>query len=137
MSHVLATAVDDGDAAVATGLIIFLLLWSVLVIIGRWKIFGKADESGWKSIIPIYNMYTMLRIVGRPGWLVIGFLIPFINIILYVIVMGDLAKSFGKSIGTVLGLIFLNPAHEDVGHPVGEVEVVRAAGFVTRVLAHI
>jgi len=51
----------------------------------------------------------MLRIVGRPGWMVVGFLIPFVNIIFAVIMMGDLAKSFGKGIGFVLGLIFLNP----------------------------
>ncbi len=93
----------------ATTLLIILLVWILFVIVGWWKMFEKADEPGWKSIIPFYNVYTMLRIVGRPGWMLIGFFVPFINIILWVIVMGDLAKSFGRGIGTVLGLIFFNP----------------------------
>jgi hypothetical protein len=90
-------------------LLIVGIVWAVLVIIGWWKIFEKAGEAGWKAIIPIYNIYVLLRIVGRPGWMVIGFLIPFVNVILGVIVMGDLAKSFGKGFGFVLGLIFLTP----------------------------
>ena len=108
MQQLLATA-DDGDAAIGSGVLIIALLWALFVIIGWWKIFTKADVAGWKSIIPIYNVYTMLRIVGRPGWMVIGFLIPFVNLILFIIMMGDLAKSFGRGIGTVLGLIFFNP----------------------------
>lgn len=109
MQHILATATDDGDGAYATTLLIVLLVCVLLVIVGWWKMFEKADEPGWKSIIPFYNLYTMLRIVGRPGWMLIGFFVPFVNILLWVIVMGDLAKSFGRGIGTVLGLIFLNP----------------------------
>jgi hypothetical protein len=109
MQQILATATDDGSTAAATGIVVAALLWALLVIIGWWKIFEKAGEAGWKSIIPFYNIYTMLRIVGQPGWMLIGFLIPFINIILFIIVMGNLAKSFGRGIGTILGLIFLNP----------------------------
>lgn len=107
MLHVIASA-DDGSGIV-TGLIIGSIIWAVLVIAGWWKTFGKAGEPGWAAIIPFYNVYVMLRIVGRPGWMLIGFFIPFVNIILYVILMGDMAKSFGKSFGFVLGLIFLNP----------------------------
>lgn len=108
MHQILAAATDDSDAAL-TGLVIAAVVWGLLVIIGWWKIFEKADEAGWKAIIPFYNIYTMLRIVGQPGWMLVGFLIPFINIILFIIVMGNLAKSFGRGIGTILGLIFLNP----------------------------
>ncbi len=108
MQQTLAAA-DDGASAIGSGIAIIAVLWVVFVIIGWWKIFDKADEAGWKSLIPIYNMYTMLRIVGRPGWMVLGFLVPFVNVILYIIVMGDLAKSFGRGIGTVLGLIFFSP----------------------------
>ena len=27
----------------------------VLIVIGWWKIFTKAGEAGWKSLIPFYN----------------------------------------------------------------------------------
>ncbi len=30
----------------------------VLTVIARWKIFTKAGEEGWKSIIPIYSDYV-------------------------------------------------------------------------------
>lgn len=100
---------DDGSGGLWAGITIGAVIWTVLILVGWWKIFEKAGEAGWKAIIPIYNVYVLLRIVGRPGWMIIGFLIPFVNIIFYAIVMGDLAKSFGKGIGFVLGLIFLNP----------------------------
>lgn len=109
MQHILATAVDDSDGAFAITVVVIVLVWALFVIIGWWKMFEKADEPGWKSIIPFYNLYTMLKIVGQPGWMLIGFFIPFINIILFIIVMGNLAKSFGRGIGTTLGLIFFNP----------------------------
>lgn len=28
----------------------------VLIVIGWWKIFTKAGEAGWKSLIPFYNV---------------------------------------------------------------------------------
>lgn len=39
------------------------VVW-ILLIIARWKIFTKAGEAGWKSIIPIYADYVQWRI----GW---------------------------------------------------------------------
>lgn len=33
------------------------LIWYILVIIGDWKIFKKADIPGWHSIVPFLNMY--------------------------------------------------------------------------------
>ena len=45
------------------GAIIASLILGVLMIIARWKIFEKAGEPGWKSIIPIYSKYVYCRIV--------------------------------------------------------------------------
>ena len=44
------------------GLIASVII-GVLMIIARWKIFEKAGEPGWKSIIPIYSEYVYCRIV--------------------------------------------------------------------------
>ena len=73
------------------------LVISIIAIIALWRIFSKAGEAGWKAIIPIYNYYVLLKIVGRPGWWLLLLLIPFVNIIVYLLVSVDLAKSFGKS----------------------------------------
>ncbi len=79
------------------------------VVIAFWKVFVKADKPGWAIFVPIYNAYVMLKIVGRPGWWLILFIIPLVNVIIGAIVYIDLAKSFGKGTGFGLGLFFLNP----------------------------
>ncbi len=91
---------EAAAAGVAAFMMVWLLFVLVLVIIGvvaMWKIFTKAGREGWKSIIPIYNTVVLLEIVGRPAWWVALFFIPGLNIIVSIIVMLDLAKSFGKS----------------------------------------
>jgi hypothetical protein len=83
------------------------LLVALLVIVAMWKVFTKAGQPGWASIIPIYNIYIWCKIVGRPGWWVILMLIPFVNFIILIILSIDMAKSFGKGVGFGLGLAFL------------------------------
>jgi hypothetical protein len=87
--------------------VIVYLAIAVLVIAGWWKMFEKAGEAGWKALIPIYNIYVLLRIVGREGWWVILFLIPIVNVVVLIIVSIDLAKSFNRGSGFAVGLIFL------------------------------
>ena len=57
-------------------------IFGVLVIIGLWKIFTKAGEKGWKSLIPIYNVYILFKISGRK-------FVPFLvgTILLYVAII--------------------------------------------------
>ena len=37
----------------------------ILTVIADWKIFTKAGEAGWKSIIPIYNLYVQAKIAWK------------------------------------------------------------------------
>ena len=87
----------------------FYLVVYVLVIVGWWMVFTKAGEAGWKSIIPIWNILVILRIVGREWWWIILMLIPIVNLIVWIIVSLDLAKSFGRGTGFGIGLAFLSP----------------------------
>ena len=87
---------------------IFWLAFTVLMIAACWKIFTKAGQPGWASIIPIYNWYILCKIVGRPGWWVILLLIPFVNFIVGIVLCIDLAKSFGKGVGFGIGLVLLS-----------------------------
>ena len=86
---------------------IFGLLIALLLIVAMRKVFTKAGQPGWASIIPIYNVYIWCKIVGRPGWWVILLFIPLVNFIIAIILCIDLAKSFGKGVGFGLGLAFL------------------------------
>jgi hypothetical protein len=87
--------------------IIFGLLVALLLIVAMWKVFTKAGQPGWASIIPIYNLYIWCKIVGRPWWWILLMLIPLVNFIVCIILCIDLAKSFGKGVGFGIGLALL------------------------------
>ena len=48
-----------------------LSLWGFFIItmVGLWGVFEKVGESGWKSLIPFYNLFVLTRITKRPRWL--------------------------------------------------------------------
>jgi hypothetical protein len=83
------------------------LAFGIFMLIAMWKIFTKAGKPGWAAIIPIYNLWVMLEVVGRPGWWLLLMLIPGVNVVISIIVIVDLAKSFGKEGGFAIGLILL------------------------------
>ena len=87
----------------------FYLAFIILTYVAAWKVYVKAGEEGWKAIIPIWNLFVLMRIVGRPWWWLILMLIPLVGIVVWIIVANDLSKSFGRGVGTTLGLIFLSP----------------------------
>ena len=100
----LAQASDTGTPIVPilVGLAIMLFF-----IAAMWKVFTKAGEPGWASLIPIYNLVVMLKIAGKPVWWIILFLIPLVNIIISVLVALGIAERFGKGAGFAIGLVFL------------------------------
>jgi len=96
-------------------LVIIYIAVIVLEIAALWKVFVKAGQPGWAAIIPIYNLYILLKIIGRPGWWILLFLlgiIPFVGwiavLVIGIIIAIDLAKSFAKSSGFAVGLFLLN-----------------------------
>lgn len=88
--------------------LIFYLAILVLILAGAWKMFVKAGQPGWGAIIPILNMYFLLKIVGRPIWWIILMFIPIVSLVVYIILVMDVAKSYGRGIGTAIGLFFLS-----------------------------
>ncbi len=43
----------------------------VIIVISNWKILTKANEEGWKSLIPFYNKWTLCEVVGlSPYWVI-------------------------------------------------------------------
>lgn len=79
----------------------------VLTLMGMWRVFQKAGQPGWACIIPFYNVYILLKVAGKPGWWLILYLIPLVNIVISIIVIISLARSFDKDAGFAVGLIFL------------------------------
>lgn len=95
-------------------IIICYILAIVLYITGLWNIFKKAGESGWFSIVPIFNGYTMYKIAWGNGWLfflnVLGF-VPVVGagciLMLHLITSYKLSCAYGHGWGYAIGLIFL------------------------------
>ena len=81
----------------------------VVEIVSCWKVFIKAGEKGWASIIPFYNLFVFYKIVYGKGAKMFLLLIPFYNIVFIILSTIKLAKAFGKSNGYAVGLIFLFP----------------------------
>ena len=124
----LLTLAALGGAAVMT-----TIAWYVIQVIARWRLFTKAGEAGWKSIIPFYNDYIVCKLSWKTSmfWvylvlLVIGATITgsaaegtFLNTvgelfevggaIVWAMSMFRLALSFGKSRGFGWGMVFLEP----------------------------
>ena len=87
----------------------FLVAVGVLMIVSLWKMFDKAGEPGWASIVPIYGLIVLLRIVDKPAWWFVLLCIPIVDIPFLIIVGVALAKRFGKGTGFGLGLALLPP----------------------------
>jgi len=93
----------DGSSGFAS------LAVTVLLIIDLWIIFKKAGVPGWGAIIPIYNIYVLIKIVGRSGWWLLLLLIPIVNVVVWIVLAFDLAKAFGRSGVFAFFLLWLLP----------------------------
>jgi len=98
-------AASSGPAAVILSSYLAVV---VFYIVAGWKIFAKAGEPGWGVFVPIYNLYLICKISGRPEWWLILFFIPVVNIVIGLIIAMDVAKAFSKSSGFGIGLWLLS-----------------------------
>ena len=135
---------STAGAGVAGGLIAGILMFMVVIIIislviailkliGTWKMLTKAGESGWKSLIPFYNQWTLCKVAGiSPYWVLEIIVVSMINTVLngilgsnvisgilslivyantiyfWVILSISLAKSFGKDTGFGVATVFFS-----------------------------
>ena len=66
--------------------VVFILSYGIGGLI-QGKLFEKAGKPMWIGLVPIYNVVTMLELVGRPiRWII------------------DIAKAFGKDVMYGVGL---------------------------------
>lgn len=97
------------DYELTTGSWFAAMLISVLQIIVWWRLFEKAGEPGWKSIIPFYNLWTIFKIANSYGstigWFIAS-LIPGINAIVLLIMHWKFASRYTDSFGLKLLYFF-------------------------------
>lgn len=80
---------------------LFAFIFYILQVIAYWKIFTKAGEEGWKSIIPIYNGYVQYRLTWdvQYFWVALGLAVG-----------GGILNSFGGIVGVIGSLALLGTA---------------------------
>ena len=79
----------------------------VLGIIAEWKIFKKAGQKGWYSLIPILREYKICEIVDGNGIKFLLLCIPFVSFIYGILLCFRTAQAYGKGTGFGFGLLFL------------------------------
>ena len=90
-----------------------LIYLALMVAIGAfeiaamWMVFAKAGEPGWASLIPIYNIFLLVRIAGLPWWQFLLVFVPIVQLVPVILVPLGVAKRFGKDVVFGLGLLFL------------------------------
>ena len=96
---------------------------SLLVIAGQWRIFEKAGEPGWKSLIPIYNTYILYKITWSTQifWITLALglfsaIVPILGVIAIIpiffislVSVFKLSYVFGHNLAYAIGLFFLRP----------------------------
>ena len=111
------------------------LIWLIFQIIAMWKIFNKADKPGWHSIIPILNIYDLFDICWKGVYGILMLIFAVLSslasnyyqqdpssmlmavmsissiavVVISIIGLHKLSKSFGHGIGFTIGLILLEP----------------------------
>lgn len=108
MTHLLLQEETVGYVTLFLFLGIFFFGFLAIYIVAGWKIFVKAGRPGWEILIPFYNLYVCMKIVGKPGWWAILMFIPYIGMVWHVWSFNMLSKSFGKDEGYTVGLVFLS-----------------------------
>lgn len=117
-------AISSGGAMKLGGAIILLLFLIGLAVYFFFayclsKIFVKAGKPAWAGYIPICNSWIYYEVGGKPGWLVLFFLLTFIPIVNILIIIGllvidvlvslEIAKRFNRSAVFGIFLLFLLP----------------------------
>ena len=80
-----------------TGYGLLAIILYVLYIVAGWRVYTKAGKPGWATIIPFYNVVVWCQIAGKPGWWLLLYLIPFVNVVIAIVVAVNVARNFGKS----------------------------------------
>ncbi len=75
---------------------VIALIWYVLVAVALWRVFAKAGYPGILAIVPIVNVFILVKIAGYSAWLGLLYLIPIVNLVFSIVVAVRVGKGFGK-----------------------------------------
>ena len=76
---------------------IILLIFNFIHAIGTWKLYKISGNKPWYSVIPVYNLIILLKIINRPWWWIFIIIIPVLNTIIIPVIWVELSRSFKKN----------------------------------------
>ena len=94
-------------AGIRGSFVILYLIVYVIEIVALWRVFSKANFPGWGALVPFYNTYLVCKVAGRPGWWMFLVLVPVLNIAILILLMVDISRNFGRSLGFAFGTLIL------------------------------
>ncbi len=87
-------------AALGAMMLVFILFAAAIYVymsLALQTIAKKTNTpNGWMAWIPIINVFLMLNIAKRPAWWFILCLVPFVNIVIFIIVWMGIAEARQK-----------------------------------------
>ena len=136
MASQMTTAIIDAYISVIKVAVGVGLLLSLLSIIGYWKVYKKAGQPGWGSIVPFYNTYLLYKITWGCGWIflaplvfsivgaffvdgIISSLLVIASVVLSCMTYYKTGTAFGKGVGFGIGLDMLYTYYFDPERTIG------------------
>ncbi|HFR3418757.1 TPA: DUF5684 domain-containing protein, partial [Streptococcus suis] len=91
--------------------LLFSFIWYILVAISNYILFKKAGYAGWKSLIPIYNLYIQQCIAFgyEKRWFILFLLIPLAGPLYGIYLVYNFGRSFGLSAVQAIFYVLLTP----------------------------
>lgn len=78
--------------------------------IAYWKTFSKAGYPGILALIPIVNLFVLVKVAGYSAWLGLLYFVPIVNIVFGIIVAFRIGRAFGHGgVFSFFLLFLLNP----------------------------
>jgi hypothetical protein len=81
----------------------------VLSAIALWRVFSKAGYPGVLAIIPIVNVFILVKVAGYSAWMTLWYIVPIANIIFAIFVALRLGARFGTGLAFSIFLLWLFP----------------------------
>ncbi len=105
------TTQHASPAAMAFGFAIFFLLFATIYLYSAYILYRLAKKTNTENPglawVPIINIYTMVKVAGKPGWWIILLFIPLVNIVIIILLWMNIARRVGKP--DYLGILMIVP----------------------------
>ncbi|MCC7332259.1 MAG: signal peptidase I [Flavobacteriales bacterium] len=88
--------------------VILSILYFVAAHVALYRIFEKLGIEGWKALVPFYSTHVAVKKIKKSIWWTIVYYVPFLGFVVWIGILVELLKLFGKFKFTehFLGVVF-------------------------------